>query len=177
MVAGRVRLRSIGAEEGPMTGELMSAMVGELVASDMRTADVFERYGIDFCCGGRQTLGEACRRAAADPEAVARDLDALPADEAPDEDASGWPVDRLIDHIVSVHHTYMREALPRLDGWVAKLATVHGARHPELPAVLGAFRRLRCELEQHMMKEEQILFPYVLELARPSGRMGPRMSP
>jgi regulator of cell morphogenesis and NO signaling len=160
-----------------MTGELLSATVGDLVASDLRTADVFERYGIDFCCGGRQTLGEACRRAAADPAAVVRDLDALPAEEVPDEDASLWPLDRLIDHIVSVHHAYVREALPRLDAWIAKLASVHGARHPELPAVYGAFRRLRAELEQHMMKEEQILFPYVLELADRSVQMRPTMSP
>jgi regulator of cell morphogenesis and NO signaling len=160
-----------------MTGGLLSATVGELVASDARTADVFERHGIDFCCGGRQTLGEACRRAAADPQAVVRDLDALPADEAPDEDASAWPLDRLIDHIVSVHHTYVREAMPRLDGWIAKLATVHGTRHPELRSVAGAFRRLRAELEQHMMKEEQILFPYVRELTRLSGLVSPRMSP
>jgi len=160
-----------------MTGGLLSARVGELVASDMRTADVFERHGIDFCCGGRQTLGEACRRASADPDAVVRDLDALPADELPDEDASEWPLDQLIEHIVSVHHAYVRDALPRLDAWISKLTTVHGARHPELPAVFGAFRRLRAELEQHMMKEEQILFPYVLELAHPSAQMHPRMSP
>jgi regulator of cell morphogenesis and NO signaling len=160
-----------------MTGELLSARVGELVASDMRTADVFERHGIDFCCGGRQTLGEACRRAAADPQAVVRELDALPAEEVPDEDASLWPLDRLIDHIVSVHHAYVRGALPRLDAWIAKLANVHGTRHPELPAVYGAFRRLRAELEQHLMKEEQILFPYVLELSRSSGHARPWMSP
>ena len=153
-----------------MTGGLLSATVGDLVASDMRTADVFERHGIDFCCGGRQTLGDACRRASADPEAVMRELDALPVDEVPDEDASGWTLDRLIGHIVSVHHAYVRESLPRLDGWIAKLVAVHGARHPELPSVASAFRRLRAELEQHLMKEEQILFPYVRELVRLSDK-------
>src|SRR5262245_30245897 len=146
-----------------MIERLDSATVGDIVATDFRTAGVFERFGIDFCCGGRRSLAEACQSAEADQDAVIRALRALPA-ERNNDDVREWRLDRLVDHIESVHHAYVRDALPRIDGFLAKLVDVHGARHPELRLIAASFRRLRCELEQHMMKEEQVLFPYVRDL-------------
>jgi regulator of cell morphogenesis and NO signaling len=144
---------------------LGSTIVGDIVAGDFRTAGVFERFGIDFCCGGRMSLNEACHAAAVDRADVVRALDALPAGRALDDDAAHWPIDRLIDHIVSVHHAYVREALPLIGAYLAKLAAVHGARHPELARVRAIFERVSVELAQHMVKEEHVLFPYVAELA------------
>ena len=143
------------------------ATVGEIVATDFRTAGVFEQFGIDFCCGGRRSLDDACREAAADPAIVIRALDALPPTRA-DDDVTRWSLDRLIDHIVRVHHSYVRSALPAIGRHLTKLQGVHGARHPELARIATAFERLSIDLEQHMAKEEQVLFPYVRDLAATS---------
>ena len=140
------------------------ATIGDIVADDFRTAAVFQRFGIDFCCGGRRSFEEACESAAVDPEEVRSEIDALPS-EGRDGDVTGWSLDRLIDHILSVHHAYVQAALPTITRYLAKLNEVHGTRHPELAGVIAHFARLRAELEQHMMKEEQVLFPYVRELA------------
>src|SRR5262245_7561075 len=145
-----------------MSESFKRATVGEIVASDFRAASVFEQFGIDFCCGGRRSVAEACRMAATDPEAVEQALRALPpADEQDDRDPTRWPLDRLIDHIVDTHHAYVRSALPTIARYLAKLSAVHGARHPELARVSAAFDQLAAGLQQHMMKEERVLFPYI----------------
>jgi regulator of cell morphogenesis and NO signaling len=151
-------------QESTMIQRAMNATVGEIVATDFRTASVFERFGIDFCCGGRRSLEDACRSVEADPAAVIRALDALPTAAAETEDVTRWPLTRLIDHIVSTHHAYVQSTSPTIGHYLAKLEEVHGARHPELHRVAAAFARLSGDLAQHMLKEEQVLFPYVREL-------------
>jgi regulator of cell morphogenesis and NO signaling len=151
--------------------------IGDIVAGDFRTAGIFERFGIDFCCGGRRSLDEACRDAAVDRAEVVQALDALPAAAAGDDDASRWPIDALLHHIVSVHHAYVRGALPLIGAYLAKLEHVHGARHPELTEVRAAFERVSIDLTQHMIKEEQVLFPYVAELAARDEHCGRAPSP
>ncbi len=161
-----------------MTSDFDRVTVGEIVAHDFRTAAVFERFRIDFCCGGKRRLADACAHASADCDAVVSALRAVTADAASDADAANWPVDRLIDHIVDTHHAYVRASLPRIAQHLAKLVAAHGERHPELAAVADAFAQVNVELTQHMMKEEHILFPYVRDLAaqslQPCGRL---MSP
>jgi regulator of cell morphogenesis and NO signaling len=137
--------------------------IGDLVAADFRAAAVFQGFGIDFCCGGRRSFEEACEDAAVDPGEVRREIDALPA-AGREGDVTGWPLDRLIDHILEVHHDYVRAALPTIAKYLTKLNEVHGSRHPELATVASHFARMRTELGQHMMKEEQVLFPYIREL-------------
>jgi regulator of cell morphogenesis and NO signaling len=144
--------------------ELETTTVGELVADDWRTAAVFEQFGIDFCCGGRRTVTDACRSAGADVDALAQALATAAHDEAGDE-ASRWSVERLVDHIVQTHHAYVRGSAPRIASYLTRLVEVHGARHPELAGVASAFDALARELLQHMFKEERILFPYIRELA------------
>jgi regulator of cell morphogenesis and NO signaling len=148
-----------------MFERLTTATVGDIVATDFRTAAVFERFGIDFCCGGRTSLADACRAAAVEPEAVIDALGTLPASSDGDDDVSAWPAERLIDHIVSIHHRYVRSALPQIDRHLAALEQAHGSRHPELARIRTCFEALTQELLQHMMKEEHVLFPYVRELA------------
>ena len=160
-----------------MTARLTTATVGDIVATDFRTAGIFEQFGIDFCCGGRRSFADACRTATVDPEAVIRALDALPAPIGGEDDLTQWPVERLIDHIVSTHHAYVRSALPLIARYLAKLEEVHGLRHPELARVRTHFERISVELTQHMMKEEQVLFPYVAELAARDDRCGRMPSP
>lgn len=142
--------------------------IGDIVAADFRTASVFEQFGIDFCCGGRRSVAEACRAAAVEPAALQRALDTLPAHTSGDEDVTGWPVNRLIDHIVDTHHAYVRSALPTLHRYFAKLVEVHGGRHPELARVASSIQRTGRDLLQHMMKEEHVLFPYIRALASPT---------
>lgn len=147
-----------------MRDTLAGRSVGDIVAADWRTAAIFDRLGIDFCCGGGRTVADACRAAGVDPAAVEQALAALPAGAAV-EDPREWPIDRLIDHIVETHHAYVRAALPRIGDYLAKLTRVHGARHPELHDIAIAWGELSAGLQQHMQKEEHVLFPYVRELA------------
>jgi regulator of cell morphogenesis and NO signaling len=148
-----------------MHDHITARTVGELVSEDFRTAAVFEQFGIDFCCNGRRTLDDACRAAAADPVTVVHALRSLPLETGADDEASRWPISTLIDVIVSTHHAYVRAALPVIAKHLAKLDEVHGSRHSELARVAATFRQVAADLMLHMVKEEQVLFPYVRHLA------------
>ena len=152
-----------------MSHSFEKATVGEIVAADSRAAAVFEQFGIDFCCGGRRSVAEACQTADVDPATVERALETLASDEPAAGDITRWPLDRLIDYIVGTHHAYVRTALPAIARHLTKLVEVHGARHPELIRVADSFERLGSDLLRHMMKEEWMLFPYVRGLALASG--------
>jgi len=160
-----------------MSERLTTATVGEIVAADFRTAAVFERFGIDFCCGSRRSLTDACRTAAADPDAVVHALDSLPPAVETEDDVARWPLPRLIDFIVSTHHGYVRSSMPTIARYLMKLEEVHGPRHPELSRVAAYFEQLRDEFEHHMLKEEQVLFPYVRDLAERPDSCGRTQSP
>jgi regulator of cell morphogenesis and NO signaling len=139
--------------------------VGELVVERPARAVVLERLGIDYCCGGKSPLRAACERRGLDPDAVLRELDVVEADEA--EEAANWSreaISALIEHIVGVHHRYLWEELPRLAHLTAKVVRAHGERHPELATLKHVFDSLRAELQAHMVKEEQVLFPICREL-------------
>ena len=142
-----------------------STTLGDIVAADYRAAGVFDRFGLDFCCGGKRAFGEACTTARLDPGAVAAELAKVSAtsrrDDLPDD---SWPVDELAQYIVRRHHSYVRQQLPVINGHLAKLAAVHGERHPELQQIAAHFAELSRELQSHMMKEERVLFPYVQQL-------------
>ena len=158
-----------------MSDRFNGATVGEMVAADYRAAAVFERFDIDFCCGGGRLLVDACRQAAVSPDAVEQALQSLLAlDTCEGADVAGWPIDKLADHIVATHHEYVRSALPTITRWLSRIRAVHGANHPELLSASASFERLSIELSQHMLKEELVLFPYIRELAstRP-GHMKP----
>jgi regulator of cell morphogenesis and NO signaling len=147
-----------------MSDQFTTQTIGELVATDFRRAEVFERFGIDFCCSGRRMLADACRAAAADPAEVIHALETLPGTTVTDDDVTGWPIPQLIDHIVSVHHTYVRSSMPAISQHLSKLISVHGAHHPEILRVGAYFDLLSADLQQHMLKEEHVLFPYVRDL-------------
>jgi regulator of cell morphogenesis and NO signaling len=141
--------------------------VGELVADDYGLAAVFSRFGIDFCCGGGRSVGEASARAGVPYETLERALLAVGRDtEGPSaDDVRTWDLHRLTDHIERVHHEYVRERLPVLRQWTTKVARVHGGRHTELVEVRDAVDALGSELEPHMRAEEEILFPRIAILA------------
>ncbi len=140
-----------------------SKTVGQLVTERPSRARVFERFGIDYCCGGKTALGDACAERRLDTQeivAALREADSKAA--ATDEpDWTRAALSELIAHILEKHHAYLRGELPRLAQMVAKVHDVHGARHPELAEVRQTYNDLHAELESHMMKEEQILFPLI----------------
>jgi regulator of cell morphogenesis and NO signaling len=124
-----------------------------------------ERWGLDYCCGGKKPLGAACEERNLDVEAVVQDL--FEADAVvglPETDWTQEPMADLCDHVVHAHHGYLRKSLPRLTGLIEKVRAAHGDNHPELRKVETIFREFREELELHMMKEEQILFPFIKTL-------------
>lgn len=160
-----------------MSEVLDQTTVGDIVAADFRTAAVFESFGIDFCCGGRYAFADACRQAAADPAAVRHALDALPPVADLHDDVTSAPLEQLIEHIVETHHAYVRSALPLIAHYLEKLVEVHGARHPKLARIRAVFHDLRADFEQHLIKEEQVLFPYIRDLATTSRPCGVSQSP
>jgi len=140
--------------------------VGELAVEIPNATREFEKLGIDYCCGGSRTLGEACAEAKIPVEdALARLQKGLT--EAPPKPGRDWknvPLADLIAHINGTHHVFVREQCPRIQRLVEKVASVHGATHPELREVQQTFDALAAELSVHLMKEEQILFPYVIRM-------------
>jgi regulator of cell morphogenesis and NO signaling len=151
-----------------MTDLRLDYPVGQLVAKYPRLARVFERIGIDYCCGGRATLVEACRAKGLE---VAEVLDQLAVeetetrhDERGEFDGASASMVELIDHIVTTHHAYLRRELPRLAGLAGQVVAAHRNRHSELHQLRDVFDKLRVELTSHMLKEEKILFPIIARL-------------
>ncbi|MBK9337335.1 MAG: iron-sulfur cluster repair di-iron protein [Lewinellaceae bacterium] len=139
--------------------------IGELVAHHYRTAEVFSRHGIDFCCGGKRTLAKACAEKELAWETLSDELtQAIDAPEMPSQNTDKWAPDFLAEYIVQTHHQYLREALPLLRRYTAKIAGVHGSRHPELKVVEKQVELLAGDLLEHIDKEEHILFPYIKAL-------------
>lgn len=140
--------------------------LGEIVAADYRAAAVFDSFGLDFCCGGRRTLDEACRSGNADLSAVLSALQTI-GDQAPDgrlPDTS-WPAGDLVDYIVRRHHAFVRAQIPVITDHLTRVVAAHGSQHPELQRIADRFAELAAELFMHMTKEEEILFPYIQSLA------------
>lgn len=142
------------------------ATIAEIVVQDYRTAQVFKKFGLDFCCGGKKSISKACEEKSIDKDAL---IDALQAigkqDEKNEEKVESWNLDVLVDHIITKHHNYVTEAIPALDEFSAKVARVHGDANPEVIEIASLYQMIAEELRMHMHKEEVILFPYIKQLA------------
>ncbi len=143
-----------------------STTVADLVKEAPGRSRVFEDFGIDYCCGGKKPLREACRERAISTDEVVRALEAAEVDGAAEKDWSREPLEALIDHIVGTHHGFLREELPRLHTMLEKVNKAHGKGHPELERMLAVYDSLQHDLLEHMRKEEEILFPAVRQLDR-----------
>lgn len=137
--------------------------VASIVNQDFATARIFKYFGIDFCCGGNTTLAEACRMAGVDIDRVVEALSA-PATEGYSIPFDSWPTDLLIDYVLKIHHRGIRTKGPEFLALVEKVATAHGERHPELYELIDHLRLSLDDLENHLLKEERVLFPYCYEL-------------
>src|SRR5215813_6715517 len=137
----------------------MTKTIGEIARENPSSVRVFEKYSIDYCCGGKVSFAEACRARGIAPADLEMELgEAAAGRQAGERDWSAAPLALLIDHIVGTHHVYLKTELPRLQGWLDKVIAKHGA---SLAPLGHTFAALRAELEAHLGKEEMILFPLI----------------
>lgn len=139
--------------------------LGEIAVKDLRKALVFKKFGLDFCCGGKKTVKQACSEKGLDPALVEKELletgnvsaaRPLPYDE--------WSLDFLADYIVNTHHSFVRKRLPDLKFYAEKVYRRHGHQHAELERIYQLVLDIDAELSAHMIKEENVLFPYIKKL-------------
>jgi len=148
--------------------QIENTTVGEFAARYPQVRAVFEKHGIDYCCGGDVQLRDALRQKGLDEDSVLDELEAA-VDTHGEQAERVWydaPLDELVDHIVSKHHTYIKTALPRIGELFHKVLAAHSKNHGRiLSALRDIFYTLRGDLELHLFKEEQILFPYIHQAA------------
>lgn len=155
-------------------GTETSETIGEIVAKDLKKAQVFKKFGIDFCCGGKKTVREACTEKGIDVNLVESELQKPVQGVTSGElNYDDWGLDFLADYIVNKHHAYVRKYLPEISRYAAKVAQVHGGHHPELHAIKELFELVNAELSQHMIDEEQVLFPRIKELVQAKNMNAP----
>jgi regulator of cell morphogenesis and NO signaling len=150
--------------------------VREIAREHPAAVRVFQKHGIDFCCGGQRPLDEVCDEKGISIDALIGELEASRvAAPVNGQDWNQSTARELIDHIVQTHHAYLAEHLPRIEDLAARVASKHGHQHPQMYRVQDVFLELKAELESHMRKEEMILFPYIAmaESAVESGRPAP----
>lgn len=139
--------------------------VGQIAAKDLRKAEVFKKYGIDFCCGGKKTVREICQEKGIDATKVEQELQqSAQTVTQGNMNFDEWNLDFLADYIVNTHHQYVRKYLPEIKGYSIKVAQVHGAQHPELKPIEELVADIYEELNDHLAVEEKMVFPFVKKI-------------
>ena len=138
--------------------------IGDFVAENFRTAEVFKKYHIDFCCKGGRTVEEACDNKKVSPQQIYQELEEIANRKSEDIDFNSWPLDLLADYVEKTHHRYVEEKSAMLIPYLNKLCKVHGERHPELFEINELFIGSAQDLAAHMKKEELILFPFIKQM-------------
>jgi len=146
---------------------LRDSFVADIVRQDYRTASVFRKYDIDFCCGGKWPLGIVCENKGLDFDKLKTELksairtiklsNTLQFDK--------WDIDFLTEYIINVHHRYLRESLPQIKDQLEHFAKSHTKQYPYLPELLAQFASLYKEFFPHLEQEEKVLFPYIRQIA------------
>ena len=150
--------------------------IRELALENPSATRVFEKLGIDYCCGGNRPLAEACRSVNLNASEVLASLEKAEQSARVVPEEHDWQTELLADliaHIQSTHHKFTREELARLGPLFDKVCSVHGKNHPELMEIRGIFEGLARELTAHLMKEEMVLFPYVVRMEEAAIEKGP----
>ncbi len=142
-------------------------IIGDVVKENFKTAQVFDKHHIDFCCGGNISLGEACQAANSDVSKLIPELEALMVlSDADSKYIDSLELDDLSDYIMKRHHSYVTETVPFLQQKLQKLCDVHGAHHSELFEIKVLFDGAAQKLTQHMKNEEEILFPAIRKMVK-----------
>ncbi|OUL63272.1 iron-sulfur cluster repair di-iron protein [Flavobacterium sp. AJR] len=146
---------------------LQNKTIGTFVAEDFRTAAVFSKYKIDFCCKGNRTIDEVCAKQEIDSKVLLKKIkEALSAEDTNAIDFNSWPLDLLADYIEKTHHRYVEDKSIIIMQFLNKLCSVHGGNHPELFKINQLFIECAGELAQHMKKEELMLFPFIKKMVK-----------
>lgn len=144
---------------------LESRRIGDIVTDNFKAAEIFKKYGIDFCCGGNSPLKQACDEKNIDMAILAQELTELagqPADAA--HNFKEWKLDFLCDYIVNTHHQTVTTLLPLVLAYTRKIADVHGSHHAELLEIASLFTQISDELVPHLKNEEELLFPAIKDV-------------
>ena len=171
IIFAAIKLKKTNKKDNAMNNSnYANRSVSSIVNENYAAARVFKYFGIDFCCGGGALLADACRAAGADFDRVCEAL-------AENDGAKGgaipfasWPTDLLIDYVLKIHHRDIRTKGPQLLKDIERVAAVHGDAHPELHQLTELFAASLEDLENHLQKEEQVLFPYCYKLFEASLR-------
>jgi len=147
--------------------ELMTKSLAQIVNNNHRAAAVFEKYHLDFCCKGKRTLQNACVESNINIDELVSELETAFATAGnPTTDFNSLSLGELSDYIVATHHTYVKSELPVIQGYLQKVTAKHSDRHPELFMIFELFSAIKEEMELHMKKEEEILFPRIKEIEK-----------
>ena len=148
--------------------------VGEVVKLNFKTASVFQKNNIDFCCGGDKTISEACTNAGLDTDQLIDQLEIIAEQIDPDSQyINGLSLEELSNYIIKRHHSYVRESIPAIKKNLEKICQVHGEHHPELFEINRLFTETSGNLIMHMQKEELMLFPFIRRLEISFGNGSP----
>ncbi len=152
--------------------------VGKIVAEFPQAAEIFKKYKIDFCCGGDKQLAVAAKELNLDEKSVLEELNQVYTLMAKQDNWSeevDWrqqSLSQLVNHIINKHHLYLQQEMPLISEFITKILRVHGANHSELSKIHNLFHVLKLELDQHLIKEEEILFPLIKEYEKnPSSQL------
>ena len=140
--------------------------VAEVVTYNIKTADVFKKHGIDFCCGGGISIKKACEKNNVTFSEIEKELANINNPSSNTYNYDSWKLDFLVDHIENIHHTYVEENTSLVLQYAAKVAKVHGHHYVEVVKVYELFSEVAQELASHMKKEELILFPFIKQLVK-----------
>jgi regulator of cell morphogenesis and NO signaling len=140
--------------------------VGQIAAKDLRKAEVFKKYGIDFCCGGKKSLKQVCEEKGLELTVVEAELDNVRESQPAAENYDRWNIDFLTDYIYNKHHQFYYDEQPVIADLLAKVIHRHGQHFPELYKVDSLYENLTQELNSHFSKEEKIVFPFIKALVR-----------
>lgn len=146
------------------------------MAENYKTAAIFKRYRIDFCCNGNRTIADATKSKGIDEEKLLSELNEVMREKVQGEiDFKAFPIDLLADYVEKTHHRYIEQRIPEITPFLSKVARVHGANHPELLEVEQLFTETAQDLAAHVKKEELMLFPYIRQMVK--SNMGDKKRP
>ncbi|HEY3252212.1 MAG TPA: iron-sulfur cluster repair di-iron protein [Ignavibacteria bacterium] len=138
--------------------------IGEVVAQNFHTAKIFEDFGLDFCCGGKKTIHDACKEKGVNADAVIKNLTKADRPNGTTAHFDKWELDFLIDYIITNHHSYVLNEITTIEHYFQQVVPKHGEKNQELYQIYTLFEELKEELLVHMQKEEKMLFPYIRKM-------------
>ena len=152
-------------------------IIGELVAQNYKTASIFKKFKIDFCCNGNRTISEACDRKNLDPNILIKELEDTTKITEQNIDFNSWELDLLADYIEKTHHRYVISKIEEIKPYLNKVVKVHGDHNPELKEIEVLFNQSAQELTHHLQKEEMILFPFIRNMVSAKIENKPLLTP